>query len=209
MMQWRLAMTAAMCGIFAVGCSSDDKAEAPETQQSARPFAVQDNEETRRVSDLPGQAANDGPVFALLPDGLVVTHGSAKGQAVTLLKFGDAQDKTIDALSRDLGQPLESDKSNCSDGALHFADFGELRASFSDGKFVGWRTERGKGLPTGEGIGPDTSFHSLEKIGAQMVRDADADGEFVLAGSPFGKGMGGILSPDERVSSLHAGENCL
>lgn len=186
-------------------CNSGPAEDALPTD-TVKPFEVRENAETRRVD---ANADNStAPTFALMPDGLTVTHGTAKGRPVALLQFGDPKGKVVTALTSDISQPTESENAECDAGPMQFADFGPIKASFRDGKFVGWVAESGKGLKTGEGLSPDKPFRFLERIGARMVPRSTLDGEFVLEGSGSGNSMGGIVEEGERVRMLFAGSNC-
>lgn len=196
-----LLLTAALAA-----CNSSSPQRAPKNENSSRPFVVKDDAAARKVTSATSRG--NEPEFALLPDGLVVTHGDAKGRPVSLVRFGDPQAATIEALARDLGTPKQSDLAECGAGPMHFADFGAIKANFLGGKFVGWFTERGKGLKTGDGLAPGKPFRQMERIGARMVPKSTLDGEFELAGKSGKSGIGGFLGPDEKVQSLYAGTNC-
>jgi len=197
---------AAFAALLALTACSSKPADDTLTTDTVKPFEVQRDAQTKRVDQ--NAAPSTGPTFALNADGLLVTHGSAKGRPVTLLQFGDEQAKTIAALSSDLGQPKETDNAECGAGPMHFADFGPLKASFQGDKFVGWVAEAGRGLNTGDGISPDKPFRFLERIGARMVPKSTLDGEFVLEGSVKGNNLGGIVENGEKVRMLFAGSNC-
>lgn len=186
-------------------CGSDSSDETSRSKVDA-PFEVRDKAGATRVHGN-AQASSEG-VFALNPDGIVITHGTAKGRPVTLLQFGDAQDRTVAALAAELGQPRLSENAQCDTGPMKFADFGAIKASFQEGKFVGWVAEKGKGLKTGDGLSPDKSYRFLERIGAQAVPGSTLDGEFVLDGSGTGGRMGGIMEGGEMIRMLFAGSNC-
>ena len=196
----------ALTALLALAACSPEPADETLTADTVKPFEVQDNAETKRVVE--NGDTSIAPTFALNADGLVVTHGTAKGRPVTLLQFGDEQAKTIEGLTGELGQPKESDNAECGAGPMHFADFGALKASFQDDKFVGWVAEAGKGLKTGDGISPDKPFRFLERIGARLVPKSTLDGEFVLEGSGTGSNLGGIVEDGEKVRMLFAGSNC-
>ena len=195
-----------LLALVALTACSSEPAEDGLPTDADKPFEVRENAASKRVEE--NADASTVATFALMPDGLTVTHGSAKGQPVTLLRFGDEKAETIDALTRELKTPAESENSDCDAGPMQFADFGPVKASFQNGKFVGWVAERGKGLKTGEGISPDKPFRFLEKIGARMVPNSTLDGEFILEGSGTGRSMGGIAEEGERVQMLFAGSNC-
>lgn len=193
-----------VCALLA-GCGSKDKADLSAVTKEARPFEVQGDVGAMKVEK---GAAEAGATVALMPDGILISQAT-KGSAVTLAKFGDAQDKVIAGLSRTLGKPEESDNAECGAGKMHFADFGSLKANFVDGKFVGWFAERGKGLRTGDGISPDWSWRKLQRVGATKVADSTLDGEFMLDGSGRdGGGMGGFADSGDNVRSLYGGVNC-
>ncbi len=187
------------------GCGSSDKAGLSAVTKEDRPFEVQGDVGAMKVEKGAAQA---GATVALMPDGLLISQAT-KGSAVTLAKFGDAQDTVIAGLSRTLGKPAESDNAECSAGKMHFADFGSIKANFVDGKFVGWFAERGKGLRTGDGVSPDWSWRQLQRVGATKVAGSTLDGEFMLDGSGReGGGMGGFADSGDNVRSLYGGVNC-
>lgn len=191
---------------LATGACNSSSPEPSAKSDPRRPFAVEGDAATRKVA----VAGNDtrAAEFALLPDGLVITHGKGKGQPVSLMRFGDAQATTIQALTRDLGKPEESDLAECGAGPMHFAEFGVIKANFLKGKFVGWFAKSGKGLNTGDGIGPGKPFRNMARIGARMMPKSTLDGEFEMVGKGGPSGMGGFVGPDENVSSLFAGTTC-
>lgn len=196
-----------LTALFLLTACEADPADDAVTTDAAKPFAVQDNVESRRADRSPD--APTAPTFALMPDGLTVTHGAARGRPVTVLQFGDRQDQVVATLASDLGQPTESENAECGAGPMQFADFGAVKASFQKKKFVGWVAEGGKGLRTGDGISPDTPYRFLERIGTRMVPQSTLDGEFVLEESGSGSSMGGILKDGDHVRMLFAGSNCL
>ena len=196
--------TALIAAALLAGCGSSKDAGSTSKSDAPRPFAVEGGAEASRVA--PGQRSA-AAVFSLLPDGLMVTRGGAD-TPVTLLRFGEPQTAVIAALRKELGQPRESDNGQCEHGAMHFADFGAIKANFADGKFVGWLTESGKGLRTGDGISPAMTFKQLEKFGAKRVLESTLDGEFDLTRPGGGGTMGGFADPAGKVKSLYAGANC-
>src|SRR5687767_10881298 len=88
------------------GCNGSDESREPSGQQSPRPFAVEGGVAAQRVAPPGRKAGNARPVFALLPDGLMVTRDTGP---VSILRFGERQEVVAAALRADFGRPRESD----------------------------------------------------------------------------------------------------
>lgn len=183
---------------------SDDAASSP-SREPTRPFLVKDDGVATKVARSAAPQAQ--ATVSLLPDGLIV-GGARKGAKMALVRFGDGQAQVISALSGPLGNPRQSANPDCEAGPMRFADFGEIRLNFIDGRFAGWFAERGQGLNTGEGLGPDWPFSRLERIGASRVEGSTLDGEFTMANERGGQAIGGFVDKSGKVASLYAGGNC-
>ena len=196
------AILMAGCLLAIAACDSGKTDPNASGNEPPRPFAVEGNEAAVR-----GAAGASRNAVSLLPDGLMITPGAEGGQ-VTILRFGETQQSVVAALSRDFGQPRFSENKECGAGPMQFADFGEIKANFSGGKFAGWLAEAGKGLKTGDGISPDMPFDEIEKFGAKRAVESTLEGEFDLTKAGGGSPMGGFADPDGKTRSLYAGTNC-
>ncbi|RYG82404.1 MAG: hypothetical protein EON59_14205, partial [Alphaproteobacteria bacterium] len=103
------------------------------------------------------QDAHDRPALQLASNGLELRD--VESGETDLIGFGTGQDDTVQFLGRALNEPSGSGMSEeCGAGPLGTVDFGDLRAYFKAGEFVGWETTSG--------------FHSKQGIHVGMTSDA-------------------------------------
>lgn len=150
------------------------------------------------------QDAHDRPALQLATNGLELRD--VESGETDLIGFGTGQDDTVQFLGRALNEPSGSGMSEeCGAGPLGTVDFGDLRAYFKAGEFVGWESTSG--------------FHSKQGIHVGMTSDElmaatdEMEGEETSIGYEWNAdGFSGLLTeggPTGTITTIWAGTTCV
>ena len=163
------------------------------------------------ASAVPEAPARAMPEVTLAANGLIMV-GAVEGRGTaTTLEFGRDQANTLAVMDVDFGKPKVTKLAECGAGPMEFAAWGPLTLNFLDGKFVGWRAEKGAQVVTVDGFQLGTSLADMKsERSARRIPGTTLPGEFEYASGDGGT-IGGFLegsSDAAKVVSFHAGTTC-
>lgn len=196
--------------IALVACRPASESDVPDAARSTASTASSvDPIPTPSPSDA---ATQEMPEVTLSADGIILI-GAVEGRGTaTTLQFGRDKAAVLDVLAVDFGTPKMSRLEECGAGAMEFAAWGPLTLNFLDGRFVGWRAERGARVVTVDGLRLGNTLAEVKhERSAQRVPETTLDGEFKYASGDGGTIGGFLEGPGDsaKVVSLHAGVNCI
>ncbi len=159
--------------------------------------ACNDAAEPRDGGDNEGQPAQ--AALALEGEGLrLVLRSSGSTRP---LPFGTTRDSVVQAVYATGVVPVDSGAAG--DCGLDYLTWSNrLNTNFREGALVGWAV-RDPGLTTMAGIGVGSSRAALDSVHQAEVSTTSLGNEFAAGG------MAGVLSPEERIEVMWAGEVCL
>lgn len=163
------------------------------------------------VSAGPTAPAVEMPEVTLAANGIIMVGAIDGRGTATTLEFGRDQATTLAVMEVDFGKPKLSKLGECGAGQMEFAAWGPLTLNFLDGKFVGWRAEKGAQVVTVDGLQLGNTLAEIKgERSARRIPDTTLPGEFEYASGDGGT-IGGFLEgvgDAAKVTSFHAGTTC-
>jgi hypothetical protein len=191
-------------------CGSSSKEASVDTTTTTPPTTSTTSTSTSVAPTTTTAPPDDGPQVTLLPDGL----GFVIGTRTDTFGFGaSAEESTTAALAKALGDPSGTTTGQpCEDGSGDTFDtvtYPSLRASFVDGKLVGWQA-RTAAVTTAAGIGIGSTLADLRRVydGVEVDPQSSLGVEWSIGGGDP-RGLLSSDSPRGRVDAMWAGHVCV
>lgn len=190
-----LGMAAALAVL--AGCGSNE-----------RPVAAPSRGPTPKVAGSSAALPQPATKVIVDTDGVVLDPPGGKLAEFT---FGSPRGPIEAAVTRLLGQAVNTANQECGAGPMQFARYGAVTLNYREGKFVGWTVTEGPGVVTSDGISVGKLLRDLKIArSARMIADSTLAGEFEYLAAD-GHPIGGFVSGagrDAKIARLYAGTNC-
>lgn len=207
-----LGVVLAGCGRGVESTPSSSVAPASTTTSVAAPTTVTTNAATATTVASPTttDGAQDSPVLALAPDGLVMVDAGTG--STSFLTFGMSQDVVITALDSSLGSAGVVSPGNleCHNGQTAVAQWPEITVDFADGVFLSWFIHLDSPLTDMTGVGTGSSFADLAATWDVTRFESELGSEF-YTGDGEEVSLHGVLSDisdTATVVTMWAGPIC-